>query len=113
MVATLKMPKLIEKPSERRVFPRKELRGEAAGMRIDHTITALREPKLNLSLRDISYGGCSALSTQPVEPGERLSILFPPQGIAASWDASGRVIRCEPSAMGYRIAVQFEPALAA
>jgi hypothetical protein len=113
MVAVLKMPKVIEKPSDRRIFPRKEMRGEAAGMRIDHTITALQRPKLELSLRDISYGGCSALTNQPLEPGERLSILFPPQGIAAAWDASGRVIRCEPSAMGYRIAVQFEPALAA
>jgi hypothetical protein len=82
-------------------------------MRIDHTISAYREPKLNLALRDISFGGCSALIDHPLEPGERLSILFPAQGVAAPWDAMGRVIRCEPSAIGYRIGVQFDPALAA
>jgi PilZ domain len=111
MVAVLKMPAL--SGAERRVFPRREVRGEAAGMRIDHDLAALRDPQLRLALRDVSFGGCSALSQGPLNPGERLSIMFPGQGGSAPWDARGRVLRCDASAMGYRIAVQFDPLLAA
>jgi hypothetical protein len=42
-----------------------------------------------------------------------VSVFFPPQGASRGWDAYGRVIRCEPSGMGYRIAVEFDPLPAA
>ena len=83
------------------------------GKRVDHTIAAHREPHLALALRDLSIGGLSAISQTPVEAGERLAVFFPPQGIKRGWDAYGRVIRCNPSAMGYRIAVEFDPIPAA
>jgi hypothetical protein len=121
MSATLKMPtmtktttevpymRLVEpEGAERRVFPRKELQARVSGKRLDHTIQARREPMLNLSLRDVSMGGLSAISQTPVGPGERISVFFPPQGIQRGWDACGKVIRCQPSGFGYRIAVEFE-----
>ena len=95
--------------AERRIFPRKEVQARVQGKRLDHTITARREPHLNLSLRDLSAGGLSAISQTPVDDGERVSVFFPPQGIQRGWDASGRVIRCQPSTFGYRIAVEFDP----
>jgi hypothetical protein len=95
--------------AERRIFPRKELQARIQGKRLDHTVPARREPHLNLSLRDLSVGGLSAISQSPVESGERVSVFFPPQGIQRGWDASGRVIRCQPSTFGYRIAVEFDP----
>jgi hypothetical protein len=95
--------------AERRVFPRKEIQARIQGKRLDHTIPARREPHLNLSLRDVSAGGLSAISQTPVQSGERVSVFFPPQGIQRGWDAYGRVIRCQPSTFGYRIAVEFEP----
>jgi hypothetical protein len=95
--------------AERRIFPRKEMQARVQGKRLDHTITARREPHLNLSLRDVSMGGLSAISQSPVESGERVSVFFPPQGIQRGWDAFGRVIRCQPSTFGYRIAVEFDP----
>ncbi len=127
MTATLKMPALTT-PSliapgfmrlvtdedtatgaERRVFPRKEFQARVQGKRLDHTIPARREPHLNLSLRDVSVGGLSAISQTPVASGERVSVFFPPQGIQRGWDAYGRVVRCQPGQFGYRIAVEFDP----
>jgi len=73
----------------------------------------LRHPHLALALRDLSLGGLSAISQLPVEQGERLTVFFPPQGTQRGWDAYGRVLRCEPSGFGYRIAVEFDPLPAA
>jgi hypothetical protein len=116
MVAMLKTPRNYRLPvqsahgqgADRRVFPRKELSTTVQGLRIDHSIPARREPQLCLSLRDISVGGLSAISPAPLEAGERLSVFFPPESGRMGWDAYGRVIRCEPSAMGYRVALEFD-----
>jgi hypothetical protein len=99
--------------AERRVFPRKEMAVTIRGKRIDHSLQALRHPHLSLSLRDLSAGGLSAVSPAPLQPGERLTVSFPVMGprsesSPSEWDAIGRVIRCETSSMGYRIAVEFE-----
>ena len=99
--------------AERRVFPRKECNGHIEGRRIDHTITARQNPRLSLTLRDISLGGISALSDTALGHGERISVFFPPQGSRRGWDAYGRVVRCQPSGMGYRIGVEFDPIPAA
>ena len=119
MVAMLKMPEMmpemkIEKTgAERRAFVRKELQFRVESKRIDHNVTALRSPHISLSLRDLSFGGLSAISQIPLMRGERLSVFFPPQGINRGWDAYGKVVRCEPSTIGYRVAVAFDPLPAA
>ena len=117
MVAMLKMPMRIDsmtawespsKGAERRVFPRKEVHAAIEGKRIDHTVEARRTPKFHLHVRDLSFGGMSALCPLPLERGERLSMAFPPLGSTSGWDAQGRVLRCDQSPMGYRIAVEFD-----
>jgi PilZ domain len=115
MVALLRMPTRIgpDTRAERRMFPRKEVHTRVEGKRLDHTIRARREPQVSLALRDLSVGGMSALSQTPLDCGERVSVFFPPQGASRGWDAYGRVIRCEPSGLGYRIAVEFDPLPAA
>ena len=116
MVALLKMPMRIAPESDaadRRNFPRKEIHAHVESKRLDNTIAAHREPQLNLALRDLSLGGLSAISHLPLEKGERLSVFFPPQGPMRGWDAYGRVIRCEQSGVGYRIAIEFDPLPAA
>jgi hypothetical protein len=115
MVAMLQMPASfrVENPAERRMFVRKEIHANVHGKRLDHTIDALRQPQINLALRDLSLGGLSALSDVPVGRGERLSISFPPHDAGHGWDAYGRVIRCEPSGIGYRLAMEFDPLPAA
>jgi hypothetical protein len=101
--------KLGVRPSfERRNFPRREVNMQVRGKRLDHSISARRMPFLNLSLRDLSVGGCSASIESPMDAGERISIYFPANGISSGWDAYGRVLRCEQSSIGYRIAVEFE-----
>ena len=119
MVALLKMPLRLasavaaahgadDSHDDRRVFPRRECRARAEGRRLDHSIPALQLPRLPLTLRDVSVGGLSAISPAPVAVGERLSVALPRQEGAGGWDARGRVLRCEPAALGYRIAVQFD-----
>lgn len=116
MVALLKSPpRQYAEPlrMERRVFPRKEVHSWVEGRRLDHSLSALRDRRVSLAMRDVSLGGLSAIASAPIEAGERINVFFPPDGANRGWDAYGRVIRCEPSAMGYRIAVEFDPLPAA
>jgi hypothetical protein len=114
MVALLSQPESsARKFAERRVFPRKEIHARVEGRRLDHTLTARRDPHVSLALRDLSIGGLSALTQTPMAQGERVSVFFPPQGASRGWDAYGRVIRCEASGMGYRVAMEFDPLPAA
>ncbi len=129
MVAILEKPKSLKFPTaakenpfmampagtgaERRVFPRKEVHFRVSGMRLDHTVTAHKMPHLSFALRDVSFGGLCGISQQPLTAGERLSVFFPPEGTSRGWDAYGRVIRCDPSGTGYRVAVEFDPLPAA
>jgi len=99
--------------AERRLFARKELHTRVEGRRLDHTLQALRQPHMSLSLRDLSLGGMSAISQTPLDEGERVAVFFPPRGALRGWDAYGRISRCEMSGMGYRVAVEFDPLPAA
>src|SRR3954454_23513806 len=110
MVALLRNPSemTLAPSAERRMFTRTESRGSAHVRRLDHSLPALRVPRLDLSLRDISIGGCAANTETPLLRGERVAISFPSKGFGGGWDAVGRVIRCEPSSFGYRVAVEFE-----
>lgn len=99
--------------AERRLFPRKEVHARVEGKRCDHSLGALRDPVVSLALRDLSLGGLSAVSGIELARGERVTVFFPPQGMRRGWDAYGRVVRCEPSALGYRVALEFDPLPAA
>src|SRR5260221_355919 len=110
MVALLKMPSPFKiDPAERRLFTRKEIHARVEGKRLDHTIPARQQPHVSLALRDLSLGGLSALSEQPLEAGERVAVFFPPRGANKGWDAYGRILRCDPGHFGYRVAVEFDP----
>jgi hypothetical protein len=110
MVALLKMPTPFKiDPAERRIFERKEIEARVEGRRLDHSVPARQQPHLRLSLRDLSLGGLAANSEQPLACGERVAVFFPPSSGSRGWDAFGRVIRCDPSHIGYRIAVEFDP----
>lgn len=110
MVALLKMPNRFTAPksAERRVFPRKEIHARVEGRRMDNTLQACKQPHVSLSLRDLSLGGLSAISDTAMQEGERVTVFFPPQGVMRGWDAYGRVIRCDASTFGYRVAVEFD-----
>lgn len=110
MVAVLQMPlnRWNVDGAERRMFPRRQVRMRVEGKRLDHDIDALRLPHLSLSLQDISAGGLGAFSETPLKPGERLTVTIPAQGFQPGWDAYGRVIRCQPGSLGYRVAVEFD-----
>ncbi len=111
MAAMLRMTDRLEEGNydDRRTFQRREVRTRVEGRRLDHSIEARQQPHLSLALRDLSVGGLSAISQQPLGRGERLGVFFPPQGTQRGWDAYGKVIRCEASGTGYRLAVEFDP----
>jgi hypothetical protein len=115
MVALLKMPNRIsaDPQDDRRMFIRKEVHTSAEGRRIDNSLEARQNPQLTLHLRDLSLGGLSAISPAPLQCGERVAVYFPRQGNMGGWDALGRVLRCHPSTLGYRVAMEFDPLPAA
>ena len=115
MVALLRMPASLPTDSwaDRRMFPRKEIHATVQGHRLDHTIDARQMPRMSLALRDLSLGGLSAICDRPLSQGEHLTVSFPRQGTLKGWDAFGRVLRCDPSGLGYRVAVEFDPLPAA
>ena len=115
MVALLKMPNRItpEESNDRRVFVRKPSNQSVEGLRIDHTLPARQQPRLTLHLRDLSLGGLSALCETPLLRDERVTVSFPRQGLNPGWSAVARVLRCEPSALGYRVAMEFDALAAA
>ncbi len=80
---------------------------------MDNTIEARQYPQLTLHLRDVSFGGLSAISPTPLAQGEQLAVFFPRNGNVGGWDTLGRVVRCEPSTLGYRVALEFDSLLAA
>ena len=53
-------------------------------------------------------GGLAATTQTPLGVGERVAVYFPPEGARRGWDVYGRVIRCSPAALGYRVAVEFD-----
>jgi hypothetical protein len=102
------IPAAAQEP-DRRMFPRKVWRASIEGRRLDHSIPARQQPQVTLYLRDLSVGGLSAITQLPLAKGERLAVFFPPQGMQRGWNACGLVVRCEPTATGYRIALEFDP----
>jgi PilZ domain-containing protein len=110
MIAPLRLAEPVDvgRGLERRIFPRKELNTEVQGRRLDHSLAALRQPVLTMTLRDVSAGGLCALSDTPIPAGEHVTISVPGRGVFGGWDAYGRVIRCSPSGVGYRVAVEFD-----
>jgi PilZ domain len=94
---------------DRRIFPRKSTDGELQIHRLDHTTAARQNPFMRMQLVDLSYGGLCAQGQEPVAEGERLSICLPPRGQFNSWDAVGRVVRCDSAGEGYRVALAFDP----
>lgn len=110
MVAMLKMPNRFTAPkgAERRVFPRKEVHARVESKRLDHTLDACKQPHVSLALRDLSLGGMSGISATPMQAGERITVFFPPMGAMRGWDAYGRVVRCDASTFGFRVAVEFD-----
>src|SRR6185503_9521885 len=105
MISFFKKSKSQAGGAERRIFRRREFNAQIAGQRLD----APDPLELTLSVRDLSLGGLCAISDTAISPGERVALSFPARGTRNAWDAKGRVIRCDPSSMGYRLAMEFDP----
>ncbi len=99
--------KISDYEPERRRSKRTRVRLRAEARRMDNTVTAQRTPKFSLTVLDISDGGVSATSRQPVEAGERLAITLPPES-GSTRKIFGRVIRCTARKDGWYLAIRFD-----
>ena len=113
---------------DRRRFPRRRVEAQVQGRRLDHSLEARQQPRLMLSMQDLSDGGLSATSECPLECGEQVTVHFPPKGQShdssapmmrlttssgpcrsfGGWDAYGHVVRCVPAGNGYAVAIAFD-----
>lgn len=98
----------LEERFDRRPFMRMAEAARIRGRRLDHSLPARRHPSVEMDLGELSSDGLSATSDQPLMWGERLVVQLPPRNGLPAWTAMGRVVRCEPNASGYRVALEFE-----
>lgn len=92
---------------ERRRHLRTRVRLLAEARRLDNTLTACRAPRFGLTILDVSDGGISAISRQPVQDGERLVIYMPPES-GLPKRIFGRVVRCDAQRDGWSLAIRFD-----
>lgn len=92
---------------ERRRHLRMRVRLLAEARRLDNTLNAQRMPKFGLTILDLSNGGISAISRQPVQEGERLLIHLPPEA-GSPKRVFGRVVRCAARRDGWDLAIRFD-----
>lgn len=99
--------KISDYEPERRAHKRTRVRVRAEAHRLDNTLPAQRAPRFSLNVLDISEGGIAATSRQPVQDGERLLIVMPPEA-GVTRRVFGRVIRCSARRNGWHLAIQFD-----
>lgn len=87
---------------DRRTFPRRPAHGT-----IDGIISAGHDP-IHVELRDLSVCGVGGFTNRMVARGASVVLSFPPEGLDCGFNTRGKVVRCEPSATGYRIGIQFD-----
>jgi hypothetical protein len=92
---------------DRRTFARRRAEGVA------HASVGKRGEPVSLELSDVSAGGIGAWTNRALSRGQSIELAFPPNGTKIGFVARGRVVRCEPSAFGYRVGVQFDRPLGA
>jgi hypothetical protein len=111
MVAMLENPsrmKLVPAGAERRMFARREDHRRILARRMDHSLDARRQPDLFLAMNDLSIGGVGAISDVALKPGEHVAVFVAGNDRGASWHMPGQVVRCQPSATGYRLGIAFD-----
>lgn len=99
--------KISDYAPERRTHERRRVRMRAEARRLDNTLCAQRAPKFAITVLDLSDGGIAATTRQPVEDGERLIILLPPEA-GTMRRIFGRVIRCSARKDGWHLAIRFD-----
>lgn len=90
---------------ERRLFVRRPAYGSINGI-----VTSDHQP-IRVELRDWSVGGVGGYTNRMIHRGASVMLSFPPEGFNKGFNARGKVVRCEPSATGYRIGIQFDQLL--
>lgn len=92
---------------ERRRHGRRKVNATAEARRLDNTLAACREPRVRITILDVSEGGIAAMSRSPVVTGERLLVIPPPQA-RLPLQVFGVVVRCDARRDGWFLAIRFD-----
>ncbi len=83
---------------------------------ISGQVTSLQQPAdpqdhqariCSLQLLNISDTGLGAICPEPVDPGTRISVFFPPHAAEGGFDLFGTVVRCVHREAGHEIGIRF------
>jgi len=68
------------------------------------------DPRRIVGLRvlNVSRGGVSATSQEPLAPSQTLTLFFPPVGSGKGRDTRGQVVRCDHLGDHYSVGISFE-----
>lgn len=100
-------------PLERRDNGRHTISGRATALVSSGDPLDAHKRITSLQLLNMSDGGLGALAQEPIEPGSRITIFFPPHGPEKGMDLFGCIVRQSPRDHGYEIGIRFQQRLAA
>ncbi len=98
---------------ERRRSTRRGISGRVTAVRSSDTKLGLLPKICAVELSDFSDTGLGAHSAELLEPGSRITVLFPPHGPDGMYEGAGTVVRCQPTHSGFDIGIRFDDRFAA
>ena len=90
-------------PSERRRYPRTQIRMQLQAIRLDPDGDLLER----MELMDISRGGIGALCSRSFYPGQRVLLKLPAPGLSVR-NVCGIIRRCQKVQNDYRVGIEFD-----
>jgi hypothetical protein len=100
-------------PLERRRADRHCISGRVTAVRSERLDDGPHNHICSLQMLDISDSGLGAVVGEPVEPGSRIAVFFPPHGPEHGFDLLGTIVRCQRREQGWEVGIQFEQKAAA
>ena len=100
-------------PGQRRRSTRHTVTGRVTSVMAATDRQAPNHHVTSLQLKDMSEAGVGAVTDEPLKPGTRLAMFFPPHGNAPGFDLYGTVVRCETKGAMKEVGIELDPASAA
>lgn len=81
--------------SDRRDSPRRHISMRVTAVASDDNTVDSHKRICSLELLNLSDSGLAAIVQQPLDPGTRLALFFPPHGPEQGFDLFGTIVRCQ------------------
>jgi len=93
---------------ERRVGNRRPMAGRVTAVRTGNRKQQLSPKICSLQMVDMSDTGMGAVSSEAVETGADITVLFPAHGPDGGYEGRGEVVRCLKRDYGYEVGIRFD-----